>query len=169
MRRQIFVCVQVSLRLILNKEHRVHGFAHIMEQRADARQQGIRTDQFGRLFSKIGNLQTMLIGARCMTQEELQEGKSGRDISINCKAVVRPNICARKYCNNKAMLEEANPVKIAAPPSCNSAIPSICVKGKRKANNMAIPAAAVDIPERKKVHTRRAFPNTSTPVNDDTR
>src|SRR5262245_12844417 len=71
-RVDVFVRVCLSLRLILDEEHRIHRFPNIMKQRAYSCKQSISTNQFSTLLSKICNLQTVLIGARRITQEELQ-------------------------------------------------------------------------------------------------
>ena len=56
LRRQVFVRVHLILRLVFYKEHGIHGFAHIVEERADARLQGIRTDGFSSLLGQVSHL-----------------------------------------------------------------------------------------------------------------
>ena len=71
-RVKILVCIDFSLRLILDEEHWVQGFAHIMKEGTHAREQGIRANLFGGLLSQVRNLQTVLIGAGRVPQKELQ-------------------------------------------------------------------------------------------------
>ena len=66
-RIQIIVRVHLSLRLVFDEEHRIHGFTHIVEHRADARQQGIGADQFRSLLGEIRHLQAVLVRTGCIS------------------------------------------------------------------------------------------------------
>src|SRR5688500_19565495 len=52
-RIHIFMCVDLSLRLVLNKEHGIRCLAHIVKKSADAREQCICTDKFCCLLCQI--------------------------------------------------------------------------------------------------------------------
>ncbi len=104
-----------------------------------------------------------------LRRKNCRSGKSGREISINCRAVVRPSACARKYWSSSAILHAANPLKMAAPGNCSNATASMGTNGNRNANSARTPASAVAMPARKNVQTRRALPSTSTPVIEDKR
>jgi len=70
---EIMVRVDTSRRLVLDEKYRVHRLAHIMEQRAHAREQGVCADQLRGLLGKVRHLQAVLIRPRRVAQKELQQ------------------------------------------------------------------------------------------------
>ena len=106
----------------------------------DAREQGVRADQFRGLFGEVRHLQAVLVGARGIAQKELQQGQIGARDFDQLQGGRQPKACARKYCKNNAMLEEASPLKTAAPASSASPTPSVGVNGSRNATSIAMPA-----------------------------
>ncbi len=76
-RLYIIVCVKVARRLILDEKCGVLGLADIVEKRAHAREQRVCANVFSGLLGQVSHLQTVLIRARRIAQEELQQGKIG--------------------------------------------------------------------------------------------
>ena len=60
-RIQIIMCIQLPRGLILDEKLGIAGFANIMIQRANARQQTVGTNCFRSLLCEVSDLQTVLI------------------------------------------------------------------------------------------------------------
>ena len=69
--------VDIAGRLVFDEEGWVQRFAYVMEESADACQQGIRADQLGSLFGQVRHLQAVLVGAGRVAQKVLQQRKIG--------------------------------------------------------------------------------------------
>ena len=59
--------------LVFDEVLRAHGFANVMKHGADAHEQRVGPNLLRRVLGKIGNLQAVLIAARCGAQQLQQQ------------------------------------------------------------------------------------------------